>query len=118
VACAHQEAQEIEIKADNKASVKGAAISIEAEGTPMAAGGPAKGLEAIYEKGRQFNAGIEAYHGMQVSEPLVAENWFSVKMVLDVTMKQWGRQVMQEICVYHVRNGKIDREQFFYDTGG
>ena len=94
------------------------AISIEAEGTPMAAGGPAKGLESIYEKGRQFNAGIEAYHGMQVSEPLVAENWFSVKMVLDVTMKQWGRQVMQEICVYHVRNGKIDREQFFYDTGG
>jgi len=94
------------------------AVSIEAEGTPMAAAGPARGLGAIYEKGRQFNAGIEAYHGIEVSEPLVAQNWFSVKMVLDVTMKQYGRQVMQEICVYHVHAGKIDREQFFYDTGG
>jgi hypothetical protein len=94
------------------------AVSIEAEGTPMAAGGPARGLEAIYEKGRQFNAGIEAYHGMKVSEPLIAENWFCLTMELDVTMKQYGRQLMQEVCVYHVRAGKIDREQFFYDTGG
>ena len=94
------------------------AVSIEAEGTPMAAGGPAKGLAAIFEKGRQFNESIETYHSMRVSDPLLAVNWFSVSMVLDVTMKQWGRQLMQEICVYHVRDGKIDRELFFYDTGG
>lgn len=93
------------------------AVSIESEGTPMAAGGPAKGLEAIYEKGRHFNESIEAYHSMKVSDALIADNWFCLTMELDVTMKQYGRQLMKEVCVYHVRDGKIDREQFFYDAG-
>ena len=94
------------------------AVSIEPDNLPPGALGTAHGLTAIKEKGRQFQATIEAFHGMQVSEPLVAGNWFSLTMLLDVTMKQWGRQTMSEICVYRVRDGKIDREQFFYDAGG
>ncbi len=100
-----------ELYADN-------AVSIEPENLPPGALGNVQGLAAIQEKGVKFQAMIEAFHGMQVSEPLIAGNWFSVTMVLDVTMKQFGRQVMSEVCVYHVHDGKIDREQFFYDTGG
>jgi ketosteroid isomerase-like protein len=94
------------------------AVSVEMEGM-QAPGMPtvAKGMDAIREKGRQFNAGIEERHGGTVGDPIVVGNWFAVTMTLDATMKGRGRVNMQEICVYQVRDGKIVREQFFYDVG-
>lgn len=93
------------------------AVSIEPEGLPPEALGNAHGMEAIREKGRKFNESIEAMHGSSVSDPVIAGNWFSVSMRLDVTMKGMGRIDMSEICVYRVRDGKIVHEQFFYDVG-
>ncbi|MBE1162305.1 nuclear transport factor 2 family protein [Dyella acidiphila] len=93
------------------------AQSIEPDGLPPGALGNVKGLKAIYEKTHQFQAAVEQVHGGHVSDPVVAGNWFSCEMTLDVTMKGRGRVVMSEICVYHVRDGKVDREQFFYDMG-
>ena len=93
------------------------AVSIEMEGLPPGALGNAKGLDAIREKGRQFNEGIVEMHGGSVGDPIVAGNWFSVVMTMDATFKTHGRVNMQEICVYQVKDGKIVREQFFYDVG-
>jgi len=93
------------------------AVSIEMEGLPPGSLGNVKGLEAIREKGRQFNAGIEAMHGGSVGDPVVAGNWFSLVMTMDATFKERGRMKMEEICVYQVRSDKIVREQFFYDVG-
>jgi ketosteroid isomerase-like protein len=93
------------------------ATSTEAPGSPQAAHGPAVGLQAIREKGHQFQASIEAFHGISVSDAVVAGNWFSLAMTLDVTMKNVGRIPMSEICVYHVKDGHIVSEQFFYDVG-
>ena len=93
------------------------AVSIEPEGLPPGALGNAKGLPAIIEKGRQFQAAIEAVHGGSVSEPVVAGNWFSVALMFDATFKGRGRAKLEEICVYRVRDGKIVQEQFFYDAG-
>jgi ketosteroid isomerase-like protein len=104
-----EEAQ-TELYADN-------ATSIEPEGLPPGALGNVAGLAAIREKGRQFRERTEAIHSITVSEPVLTPNWFSVMMSMDITMKQFGRITMSEICVYHVRDGKIDREQFFYDVG-
>lgn len=91
------------------------AVSIEMPGAPAGALGDAKGLEAIYEKGRQFNAMVETMHGGSVGDPLVAGHWFSVVMTMDVTFKGRGRTQMAELCVYRVRDGKVVSEQFFYD---
>jgi hypothetical protein len=93
------------------------AVSIEMPGAPAGALGDAKGLEAIFEKGRQFAAMVEAVHANEVSDPLVAGHWFSVTMTMDVTFKGRGRVQMAEIGVYHVRDGKVACEQFFYDMG-
>ncbi len=93
------------------------AVSIEMAGAPAGALGDAQGLQAIYEKGRQFAAMVEAVHASSVSEPVVAGNWFSVSMTMDVTFRGRGRVQMTEICVYQVRDGKVVREQFFYDLG-
>jgi hypothetical protein len=91
------------------------AVSVEMEGSQGL--GNAKGLDAIREKGKQFNAMVEAVHGGSVGDPIVQGNWFAVTMTMDATMKGRGRVNMQEICVYQVKDGKIVREQFFYDLG-
>lgn len=90
-------------------------VSIEPEGAPS--GAVTKGLDAIYKKGEAFQASVEEIHGIEVSDPIVAGNWFSVTMTLDVTMKEYGRVPMTEVCVYHVKDGKVNQEQFFYDMG-
>lgn len=93
------------------------AQSIEPDGLPPGALGNVKGLDAIFEKGKKFQESIVEVHGGDISDPIVVGNWFSCSMTMDVTMKEYGRMTMTEICVYHVKDGKIDREQFFYDVG-
>lgn len=66
------------------------AVSIEPEGLPPGALGSVKGLEEIRAKGVEFQARTEAVHALTVSDPLVAGNWFSVKMTLDIT-RRWAR---------------------------
>jgi len=74
------------------------------------------GLDKIIEKGHQFQAMIEKVHGISISDPVVAEDYFSISLVMDVDMKGMGRVPMSEICVYRVKDGKIVSEQFFYTT--
>jgi hypothetical protein len=73
-----------------------------------------KGLDAIKEKGHQFQNMVEATHGGYVSDPVIAGNRFAVAMGADVTMKGQGRMNMEEIAVYDVKDGKIVREQFIF----
>ncbi len=93
------------------------AVSLEPEGAPAGAMGNAQGLAAIREKGKAFDQTYEQIHGITVSDPLVAGEFFSIVMGLDATWKQGGRYAMEEICVYRVRNGKVVLEQFFYSVG-
>ena len=84
--------------------------SIEAPGSPNPT---VEGKEAVIEKGKHFSSMIEEVHGSNISDPVVAGNWFSISWMFDVTMKGHGRQKMDEICVYKVVDGKIASEQFF-----
>ena len=88
------------------------AISIEPYATPEFQQ-ETKGLEGIFEKGRKWAEMVEAYHGLSVSQPLVSDTSFAVTMHMDVTMKGRGRMAMKELCVYHVKDGKVVSEQFF-----
>jgi hypothetical protein len=92
------------------------AVSIEMEGLPPGALGNVSGLAAIREKGRQWGENIVEIHGGSVSDPVIADGWFSIAMGIDATYKDRGRMAMKEICVYQVRDGKIVREQFFYEV--
>lgn len=75
-----------------------------------------EGLAAIKEKGRQFNESVEEMHDGYSTDPVVAGNFFSVAMGLDATMKGMGRMRMDEIAVYEVKDGKIVKEQFFFNA--
>jgi len=87
-------------------------VCIEPEG-PMA---PhyTKGKKEVAEKGKQFASMIEERHGGSCSDPVVGGRHFSIAMSLDATMKGMGRQLLDEICLYEVKDGKIVFEQFFY----
>ncbi len=87
------------------------AVSIEPYGTPEFEK-ETKGLDAIIEKGKKWGSMVEAYHGTEISEPLVADNSFAVTMTMGVTMKGQSRMDMKELCIYHVKDGKIVSEQF------
>lgn len=73
-----------------------------------------KGKEAVAEKGKQFAAMIEEHHGSTCSDAVVGGRYFSIAMSLDATMKGMGRQLLDEVCIYEVKDGKIVHEQFFY----
>lgn len=81
---------------------------------PMGDNPVVKGLAAVLEKGKKFESMLEEVHGSELTEPIVVGNWFSIGWSFDATMKGQGRQNMQEICVYQVKDGKIVSEQFFF----
>ncbi len=85
--------------------------SIEPKHAPVKS---ATGIEAVTKKGMAFATLIEARHGGSVSEPIVEGNYFTIGWQMDVTMKGMGRISLEEICVYHVKDGKIVREEFFF----
>lgn len=85
--------------------------SIEPKGAPME---EVKGLENVIQKAEYFSNMVQEFHSMQVSDPLVADKFFSCRMTMDATFKEGGRNTMDEVCLYKVENGKIVREEFFY----
>ena len=90
------------------------AVSIEPPNASSMGLPNAEGLEAIKKKGEMFNSMVEEVHGGSCSEPVVGGNFFAVSMMMDATMKGAGRQKMDEIAVYEVKEGKIVKEQFFF----
>jgi len=88
------------------------AVSIEPPGSQGLQ--TAVGLAAIKKKGEDFNAMVEEFHGGWVGDPVVGGNHIAFAMGIDATYKGMGRQNMEEIAVYEVKNGKIVKEQFFY----
>ena len=88
------------------------AVSIEPHSSP-AFEKETKGLHAIFEKSRKFEAMLHELHSVETSEPVVAGNTIAFKLIMDVTMKERPRENWEEICVYQVKEGKIISEQFF-----
>ena len=84
--------------------------SIEADGSMV------QGFEAMAKKGKEWNEGIEKMNGGGAGTPVVSGNHFSVPMWMDVQFKGAPQAIkFEEICVYQVQDGKIVKEQFFYD---
>ncbi|HRI79340.1 MAG TPA: nuclear transport factor 2 family protein [Cyclobacteriaceae bacterium] len=73
-----------------------------------------KGIDAILEKGEQWNQQIEEMHGGYTNAPQVAGKFFTCTMGFEATMKGRGRLKMDEVALYEVQNGKIVKEQFFF----
>jgi len=83
-------------------------ISIEGNGDK------AEGINAIHQKSADWGAQIAEVHSASVSDPLVAADHFALHIKMDISYKNGYRAVLDEIAVYHVKDGKIVFEQFFF----
>ncbi|WP_431135368.1 SnoaL-like domain-containing protein [Psychroserpens mesophilus] len=72
------------------------------------------GKQNVWNKNKEWLDNVEEWHGGTISDPMIAGNHFTSKMNFDVTFKDRGRQQMEEVAVYGVKDGKITSEQFFY----
>lgn len=92
------------------------AVSVEAF-APPGTDRTASGLAAIRAKGEWWADNHEV-HRLEVSGPYPNGDRFAVRFVLDVTNKPSGRRMaMDEVGLFTVENGKISREEFFYQAG-
>jgi ketosteroid isomerase-like protein len=91
-------------------------VSVEA--APMPDGSrEMTGLEAVIGKATWWEANHEV-HSASTEGPLVAGSHFCVRFNMDVTHKPDGNRMnLDELAVYHVKDGKIAREEFFYSMG-
>jgi ketosteroid isomerase-like protein len=77
-----------------------------------------KGIDAIRQKNQWWIENNEV-HSTEVDGPFVGEGKFAVRYGFDATFKPTGkREQMEEMALYTVKDGKIVREQFFYNPGG
>ncbi len=74
-----------------------------------------EGIEALQQKEKLFFSQVDQMYGGKMSEPVVSNFFFSQMTEMDVKMKGKERKIKGQIGVFEVRNGKIVKEQFFYD---
>ncbi|MGH7602684.1 MAG: SnoaL-like domain-containing protein [Gemmatimonadaceae bacterium] len=90
-------------------------VSVEPVGSPSM---PAemKGIDAIRGKNQWWSKNNEV-HSAEVEGPFVADDKFAVRYGYETTNKPTGKRGrMDEVALYTVKNGKIVREQFFYNA--
>lgn len=74
-----------------------------------------RGIDAIHKKHQWWRDNMEV-HSADVRGPFVGEDEFAVYFNYDTTFKPTGqRSMMKELALYGVRDGKIVREEFFYN---
>ena len=90
-------------------------VSVEADGKEW------KGKQPVIQKSRDW-AKVNTFHGEQARGPYfggpanAASGQFAVHFTLDVTRNSTGQRTkLEEVALYTVKDGKITREQFFYE---
>lgn len=89
-------------------------VSVEA-GAPNGGDRESRGIEAVRAKHKWFEE-THDIHKAEVFGPYPhGDDKFAVRFVYDMTHKpNKQRFIMDEVAVFHVKNGKVVREEFFY----
>jgi hypothetical protein len=66
-----------------------------------------KGFEVVLLKEKEFLEKLEKKPVVKVSEPIVANDAFTIGMHMEFTHKELGSKIIDEIIVYKVNKGKI-----------
>lgn len=73
-----------------------------------------EGLPALLKKEEQFLGFIKNWNHYSVSDPVLSKDHFSLAMKTEVELLNGDIVSIDEIIVYEVAEGKINKEQFFY----
>jgi ketosteroid isomerase-like protein len=93
------------------------AVSVEAMAMEPGGSAETRGLAAIKEKHAWWNAMFE-FLGGDIAGPFPhGDDRFAVVFSMTARNRETGEEsAMQEVAVYHVRDGRIVREEFFYSA--
>ncbi len=93
-------------------------VSVEASAPPGGGNREAKGLPAVLAKGAWWTDN-HVIHKAETFGPYPhGDDRFAVRFVYDITNKPSSqRMTLDEVAVFHVADGKIVREEFFYGMG-
>jgi len=73
-----------------------------------------KGIKKVQRKTAMFFEMVQKIHNYEYTDPLIIEDHFCFKLTVDVTLRGIGRITLNEICMYHVKNEKIIKEEIYY----
>ena len=92
-------------------------VSVEALALNPNFGAEVQGLDGLKAKHAWWEENMES-HSVSCDGPYIhGDDRFSVVFEADATDKNSGqRNAMKEVAVYHVKDGKIAREEFFFDS--
>ncbi|MFC3615830.1 SnoaL-like domain-containing protein [Lutimaribacter marinistellae] len=92
-----------------------AANAVSMEAADMGQGREASGLDAIRAKHDWWESSMEMLDGEIIGPMLHGEDRFAVIFRVTAREKATGTvSEMEEVGIYHVADGKIVREEFFY----
>lgn len=89
-------------------------VSVEAAESPMFAM-EIHGLEGVRDKNRRWSE-VNEVHVVRAEGPWPHHDRFALRWSFEVTPQGGERVSFDEVAVYTVRDGKIVREEFFYDA--
>ena len=75
--------------------------------------GEIRGKAGVRAKGEWWGANHEV-HGVEIQGPYLNGDQFAVRFRMDITPKGGARQVLDEVGVYTIREGRIAEERFYY----
>lgn len=73
-----------------------------------------KGIKKVQKKTAAFFEMAQKIHHYEYTDPLIIDDHFCFKLTVDVTLRGIGRILLEEICMYHVKNDKIIKEEIYY----
>lgn len=94
-----------------------AADAVSVEAMDMGGGRETKGIAAIHGKHDWWD-GAFITHGLTVEGPFIhGDESFAVIFGMDTESRSTGERTQgTEVAIYHVKDGKIAREEFYYST--
>jgi hypothetical protein len=73
-----------------------------------------KSKQAVITKAKNFHVMIENVISREISEPLIAGNYFTFRLCQEFQLKGIGYHKLDELCLFKVKDGKIIYEEYFY----
>jgi hypothetical protein len=71
-----------------------------------------KKLKTVIERIRQIIANV-IIHKIEISDPLFSGDYFALNFHIDFTLKNRSRKDVEELCVCHLKEGKITWQPSF-----
>ena len=76
-----------------------------------------KGIKKIFNKSMHNLMHVEEFHDTVISDPLIIGDYFCFRLIMDMTIADFGHSAVKESWVFQVEGDKIVYERYFNNPG-